>query len=114
MEIKEVPFNAGKRWTVLALRGRQGNGSLAVCVDRMVLLSAKCTVRGLFVRRLFFRLADWTWKKWPVEPLSTNVWGERETGPSCETFNILSLFGLHDSSLGSPPFQDLLLSRQMQ
>jgi len=51
-----------------------------------------------------------------VESLSTNVAGERKAGPSCETFDILSLFGLHDSGsllVGLPPFQDLLLSRRM-
>ena len=112
-EIKDVPFKAGKRWTVRAMRGRQGKGSSAVCVDRMVLLSAKCTVRGLFVRRLFLRWVDWTWKKWPVEPLSISGLVGREAGPSCEAFNIFSLFVLSDSSaLGSPPFQDRLLSRR--
>ena len=39
-ESKKVPCDAGKRCAVCALRGRQGKGSSAVCVDRIVLLSA--------------------------------------------------------------------------
>jgi hypothetical protein len=81
-------LSAGKRWATRAAGGRLGRLRSAMCVELMVVSSAKRTVMEVVVGRVLWRLAVLKARKWlvlPVSAMSGSGIGMGGEGPNTES-----------------------------